>query len=170
MSRPPPRQLPDWLPTPGCAAKWGTRDGRVRGRRSTGRWSSGHTRRDLAKRRQWEIENTPLSPESPPYPLRADPFRLFAGYPTAAIEPDHIVALAPNRSAAEFPAISGVELGAYARPLFAPDGDCLKVLDHLGAHGENTIRRLLELFEQRDRGTILRTIAWLAKLDLVRFP
>jgi hypothetical protein len=126
--------------------------------------------RDLAKRRQWEIENTPLSPESPPYPLRADPFRLFAGYPTAAIEPDHIVALAPNRSAAEFPAISGVELGAYARPLFAPDGDCLKVLDHLGAHGENTIRRLLELFEQRDRGTILRTIAWLAKLDLVRFP
>jgi len=26
------------------------------------------------------------------------------------------------------------------------------------------------LFEERDRGKILRTTAWIAKLDLVRFP
>ena len=125
--------------------------------------------RDLADRRRHETENAPPSPGSPAYPLRADPFRLFAGYPTAAIEPDLAVVLAPNTSAADFAAISGVELGAYARALFAADEDCVKLLDHLGEHGETRIRTLLELFAKNERGAILRTIAWLAKLDLIRF-
>ena len=77
--------------------------------------------------------------------------------------------LAPNTSAADFAAISGVELGAYARALFAADEDCVKLLDHLGEHGETRIRTLLELFAKNERGAILRTIAWLAKLDLIRF-
>ena len=125
--------------------------------------------RDLADRRRRETETVPPSSASPPHPLRADPFHVFASYPTRTIEPDHAVVLAPNRSAGDFPALSRVELGAYARPLFAADEDCVKVLDHLGQHGETTIRRLLELFEKKDRGKMLRTIAWLAKLDLVRF-
>ncbi len=124
---------------------------------------------DLAERRQRETENVPTSPGSPAYPLRADPFRLFASYPTTAIEPDLTVALAPGRRAADFAAMSRVELGAYARSLFAADEDCLKVLEHLGEHGETRIRTLLELFASNQRRTILLTIAWLAKLDLVRF-
>jgi len=125
--------------------------------------------RNLAERRRRETETAPPAPGSPAYPLRADPFRLFAGYPTASIEPDLTVVLAPNRSAADFPTIGAVELGAYARFLFAADDDCVKLLEHLDKHGKSTIHRLLELFAQQDRGKILRTIAWLAKLDLVRF-
>jgi glycosyltransferase involved in cell wall biosynthesis len=125
--------------------------------------------RDLAERRQGETETVPPSPGLPPCPLRADPFRLFAGYPSAAIEPDTAVVLTPGRRAADFPAISGVELSAYARALFAGDEDCVRLLDHLGEHGETRIRTLMELFPANERGKILRTVAWLAKLDLIRF-
>ncbi|MGF1641909.1 MAG: glycosyltransferase family 4 protein [Rhodospirillales bacterium] len=124
---------------------------------------------ELALRRRRDAETGSRVGDAPAHPLRADPFRIFASYPTESIRPDRLVVLAPGRSAADFPRLSALDLANLGRSLLAADADCHAILGHLGTHGETPVRALLMLFPAPDRRNILRTVAWLAKLDLIRF-
>jgi len=119
-------------------------------------WAELHRRR-LAAPEQAALEN----------PYRPDPFRMFAGYPTAALSAADTVALsrpfAPDEVAAVLGHRSAHNDGARLPGLH----EALALLEGLVA-GPRTVESLLAEIRPERRPFVERGIVWLAKFDLVR--
>ena len=112
------------------------------------------------------------SEASQPYrtaPLRPDPFWLFSDYPTRVINPEtsvsflvsdpeetlhHLLKLNMNRYAATF-LLSSAEVAALFKVIEARQGIIL-------------VNRLLEEYPLDRHSTLQRTLAWLAKLGIIK--
>lgn len=117
--------------------------------------------RELAARR--EAVKTPWKSALPQLP---DPYTMYAGYPTAPLGGDNVIALAA--SIEQIKILWRHEINIYANDMLVAPGDISALLGWLGEAGESRISRLFERFPALDKPRLWRTIAWLQKLGIIK--
>jgi len=124
--------------------------------------------RELAELRSRAEECAPVEPGAAAHPLREDPFATFACFPTAVLGPDTTVRLSPDRPPRRLQDVLKMPMMRFASSMLASKAECAALLARLGK-GECRVSELLEEDSPEDRvHTLLRTLAWLAKADLIR--
>lgn len=123
--------------------------------------------RELADRRAGAEEWTAGYANSHAHPLHADPFAVFAGYPSMVLGPDSRVSLAPGPGGSRMKQLLEIPMMNFAKVLMASPQECEAVLRRLG-EGVCRVADLLEDVAEEQHGKILRTLGWLAKADLIR--
>lgn len=128
---------------------------------------------DLADRRRLLTEIAPLADRSPAavamaHLPRPDPFLVFAGYPSALLQPDWIVSLMPGTTPDEVEARLKSPLSDFAMPILPELGDMTAVVRHLAASGDMSAVQLAELAAPGRSERLYRGLVWMAKMDLVR--
>lgn len=123
---------------------------------------------ELAELRARAEECAPPAPDGPPHPLREDPFATFACFPTAILGPDTTVRLSPRHHPRRLQDVLKMPMMRFASSMLLPKAECTALLARLGK-GACRVSDLLEgsTSEAHDH-TLLRTLAWLAKADLIR--
>lgn len=123
---------------------------------------------ELAERRARAEESARPEPGAVASPLCDDPFRLFAHYPTRAVDADTAFTLGGAARESEASFLRTGPLCALGRELRAP----AKVVDALLAALDGAEPQSLSELERRfaplPRAWLVRTLTHLAKLDLVR--
>ncbi len=122
---------------------------------------------ELAERRRRSTENASWAGTSPHHPLRQDPFRLFANYPTGTIHDDAQISLIPGAEPARLKMLRGSELFQSAMPLLLSEDECREILAKVSAGHAHRVGDLLNNFGEARRACVLRTIGWLAKVGLL---
>ncbi|MGB8273672.1 MAG: glycosyltransferase family 4 protein [Alphaproteobacteria bacterium] len=123
--------------------------------------------RELAERRSRDSELAPRKPGAPIFPLRDDPFALFASYPTLALTDDLIVRAAVEDAAAELDRVKSIDMNDYASHLLATKPEILAVLERLAAEGPLAVGDFTRGTAGRQKALVQRSLAWLAKMGLV---
>ncbi len=109
----------------------------------------------------------PPKPPGSANPRRPDPFTLFAGYPTRALERSAKVAATPGGNAAAALAVLKDPTVSYAVLALPTEPIIARVFDLLAARGEATVAEVIEHFPPAQRGMVERGLLWLAKFGLV---
>src|SRR5712671_467032 len=128
---------------------------------------------DLADRRHLLKEVAPLRDRSPAtlaaaHLPRPDPFWIFAGYPSATLQPDSVVTLMPDTTPEEAEARLKSPLCDFAMPILPDLGDMTAAIRHLAAAGPMKAAELAELVAPGRSERLYRGLIWMAKMDLVR--
>jgi len=121
---------------------------------------------ELDERRRADAVLVP-APAAPAAPDRQDPFALFASYPSAQITPASLVELAPDASLAllrSYRALAINRVAADALPTLEEFG---QIFGSIGSRPMQ-VDELLDILGPCDRPTLLRGLAWLSKMDLLR--
>ena len=120
---------------------------------------------ELAARRATDQEVAAPTPGQPADPLRDDPFRIFAGYPTITIDDDFIVERQGTDT--ELEQLIRFDINSAVAGL-VPDAPTMRsLLATLPQPGtDTTVGALLEKIEA-PRTPMLRAILWLAKLGII---
>ncbi|CAN7202445.1 glycosyltransferase family 4 protein [Massilia sp. LjRoot122] len=120
---------------------------------------------ELAERRRAD----PLL--APPLPSRApdrpDPFRLFASYPTRPITAASLVELAPDASLALVNHYRELAINRFASASLPTLEDFGQLFGAIGPRPVE-VEELIDTLGPCDRPTLLRGLAWLCKMDLLR--
>jgi hypothetical protein len=103
-----------------------------------------------------------------PNPRRPDPFWLFGGYPTRALAPGDRLALAPGAGRARLAELARLRLVGFGAAALAPEARCASLLERIAASGEPSVEDLLREEPAQATPTLLRSLVWLHKLDLIR--
>lgn len=120
---------------------------------------------ELDERRRADAALVPAPP--PLVPDRQDPFALFAAYPSAQITPASLVELAPDASLALLRQYRELAINRFAAA-------SLPTLEEFGLifgsieSQPMQVDELLDTLGPCDRPTLLRGLAWLCKMDLLR--
>jgi starch synthase len=128
---------------------------------------------DLADRRRLLKEVAPLRDRSAAtvaaaHLPRPDPFWIFAGYPSAMLQPDSVVTLMPGATPEEVEARLKSPLSDFAMPILPDLGDMTAAIRHLAAAGRMEAAELAELAAPGRSERLYRGLVWMAKMDLVR--
>jgi glycosyltransferase involved in cell wall biosynthesis len=122
--------------------------------------------RELAERRRADSESAAHG-AGPAHPARADPFHAFAGYASAVLAADHVVAVMLGADGARLNALMQSPLISYVKPM-APDADdCARLLAALQRQGPQRVSDVLTAIPETRRKRLERGLVWLAKLGLV---
>ena len=132
--------------------------------------------RDLENVRNRDKAIAPLAAHRPPVPLRDDPFSLYAAHPTHTLDGKTLVALAAADQqgngkggwAKRLQAIGRQRMNVFAAYAFLGDDDQRKILAKLADHGPAEVLALADLLPEDRRYRLTRTLAWLAKMGIVR--
>ena len=123
---------------------------------------------ELAARRRADPEIAPLAPGRANDPLRDDPYRVFAGYPTHTLRDDTPVARRAPDSIVETLARYAINSAGAGLILSAPDlRALLAALPDADSGATTDVGRLVAEIGTPARAT-RRSILWLAKLGIVR--
>lgn len=120
---------------------------------------------ELAERRRADPKLAPPLPALAPD--RSDPFRLFAGYATRPLTAASLVELTPDASLALVNQYRDLAINRFA-------ASSLPTLEEFGllfgAIGPRPVEveELIDMLGPCDRPTLLRGLAWLCKMDLMR--
>ncbi|WP_237479897.1 glycosyltransferase family 4 protein [Lichenibacterium dinghuense] len=101
-------------------------------------------------------------------PDRPDPFALFAGFPTFALGDGTRVRLAPGGMAEEAIARRGLASVDFAAGVLPDDALIRAVLDRLAPAGVATVGEIAAAVPPARQDGILRAVAWLAKMGILR--
>jgi len=108
---------------------------------------------------------------APPLPARApdrpDPFRLFASYPTRALGAASLVELAPDASLARVNQYRELAINRFAAASLPTLEDFGRLFGAIGPRPLE-VEELIDTLGPCDRPTLLRGLAWLCKMDLLR--
>ncbi len=120
---------------------------------------------ELAERRATDAEISALAEDQVADPLRDDPFRTFAGYPTSAIADNYVVRR--RGTDAELEQLVRFDINSAVGGLVLEAPQMRALLATLPQEDRNT--SVGELLEANDvpRAPALRAILWLAKLGIV---
>jgi starch synthase len=123
---------------------------------------------ELAARRRSE----PAPEGEPPHhwPARLDPLHAFAAYPTRTLTRSSVLALADadaDAALARLASLSALRMVNYAALVFPSDGEVEAVIRH-AASGPKTADRLLRGVPPARQPFVLRGLAWLLKLGILR--
>ncbi len=99
-------------------------------------------------------------------PRRADPFLLFAGYPSRTLAGSDRVATAPGAGAARLRSLRALGIYGYGGAVLPGPELCARVLER--AAGGCTVEELLAELGGGDPARLERGIVWLCKLGLLR--
>lgn len=123
---------------------------------------------ELRQRREATRESAPLLPDRPYWPLRPDPFRAFAGYPSQPLTPDCLVQPVPGADAGKLAAICADPMVRYAKETLPPPELLERMLVHLATQGACLLGQLIQLFDEGNaRIHAWRGVVFLAKYGLV---
>src|SRR5438105_4033271 len=129
---------------------------------------------DLADRRRLLREIAPL-PDGKPMTValahlpRPDPFRVFAGYTTAMLQPDCIVSMVPGTTPEAIELRLKSPLSDFAMQILPELADMQAAYRHLAAaHGGLKAGELAELIAPGHSERLYPGLVWIAKMDLVR--
>jgi glycosyltransferase involved in cell wall biosynthesis len=99
------------------------------------------------------------------WPARADPYAMFANYPTEALSPQH--RLGPGSFPGDLAAITAHPLFSFAKHRLRLDL-CLLVLRKVAEDGSAPLADIAKGLSDADRAVLPRTAAFLAKLGMIR--
>jgi starch synthase len=105
---------------------------------------------------------------TPPNPRRADPFWLFAGYPSRLLAGGDRLMLAPGANSQRVAQLFKLPLTGFGPAALAPLEQCVHLIERLGSESVLSVDELLEGAAPPARPALLRSLVWLHKLDLVR--
>jgi glycosyltransferase involved in cell wall biosynthesis len=109
-----------------------------------------------------------LAPALPPVvPDRLDPFALFASYPSAQLTPESIVELAPDASLAQLRQYRELGINRFAASSLPTLEEFGQIFGSIESRPMQ-VDELLDTLGPCDRPTLLRGLAWLCKMDLLR--
>lgn len=120
---------------------------------------------ELDERRRADPVLTPALPQA--VPDRLDPFTLFASYPSVPITPASMVELVPDASLAllrQYRELAINRFAAASMPTLEEFGQIFGSIESRPMQ----VDELLDTLGPCDRPTLLRGLAWLCKMDLLR--
>lgn len=103
------------------------------------------------------------------HPLRGDPFDVFRAFPTQAIGAATLVERVAAAPLIEAARIAASSMNNYALVFMLGQQELERLFDALAPGKRLPVRELEALFPVERRGTLLRTLGWLAKGNIVRF-
>jgi len=121
--------------------------------------------RELAERRVKDSETAPRQGGQSNDPLRDDPFRTFAGYPTSTITDDHVIERWGTD--AELEALIRFDINSAVAGLVPDAPKMRELLNNLPKPGTTTTVGTLLDSSDAPRTPALRAILWLAKLGII---
>jgi len=121
--------------------------------------------RELDERRRADAALGPALPVA--VPDRLDPFELFATYPTMQITPASMVELAPDASLALLRQYRELAINRYAHAALPTLEEFGQIFGSIESRPMQ-VDELLDALGPCDRATLLRGLAWLCKMDLLR--
>ncbi|MSO93793.1 MAG: glycosyltransferase [Rhodospirillales bacterium] len=124
--------------------------------------------RELGRIRERGREIAPKRTDGAVHPLRDDPFALFAAYPTATIGPESSVSAVAGADAGRVRALKRFPMNEFASKTFLDDADIEGILARLHDIGTLSVAALKESVDPERRNLVERTVAWLAKMNVVR--
>jgi glycosyltransferase involved in cell wall biosynthesis len=120
---------------------------------------------ELDERRRADAALTPSLPQL--VPDRLDPFAVFASYPGAQLTPESIVELAPDASLAQLREYRELEINRFAASSLPTLEEFGQIFGSIESR-PTQVDELLDTLGPCDRPTLLRGLAWLCKMDLLR--
>jgi starch synthase len=120
---------------------------------------------ELDERRRADAALAPALPHT--VPDRQDPFALFASYPSARIAPASLVELMPDASLALLREYRALAINRFAADAFPTLEEFGQIFGSIGSRPMQ-VDELLDILGPCDRPTLLRGLAWLCKMDLLR--
>ncbi len=121
--------------------------------------------RELDERRRADAALGPALPAV--VPDRLDPFELFATYPTMRITPASMVELAPDASLAMLRQYRELAINRFAHASLPTLEEFGQIFGSIESRPMQ-VDELLDALGPCDRPTLLRGLAWLCKMDLLR--
>jgi glycosyltransferase involved in cell wall biosynthesis len=121
--------------------------------------------RELDERRRADAGLAPALPLA--VPDRLDPFALFASYPSARLSPETIVELAPDASLAQLRQYRELGINRFASSSLPTLEEFGQIFGSIESRPMQ-VDELLDTLGPCDRPTLLRGLAWLCKMDLLR--
>jgi glycosyltransferase involved in cell wall biosynthesis len=121
--------------------------------------------RELGERRRADAQLGPALPAA--VPDRLDPFELFASYPSMRITPTAMVELAPDASLALLRQYRELAINRFAHASLPTLEEFGQIFGAIGSRPMQ-VDELLDALGPCDRPTLLRGLAWLCKMDLLR--
>jgi len=100
-------------------------------------------------------------------PVKGDPYRDFAGFPTRVLGLDDLMWLRPGSGEADLAAAEGVDLEQFAALRRASPAESRKVLELLPAGLARTVRTILLSFPTERRRHVLLGLMWMAKAGIL---
>ncbi len=120
---------------------------------------------ELAERRRADPVLAPPLPSRAPD--RPDPFRLFASYPTRPLTAASLVELMPDASLALVNGYRELAINRFASASLPTLEDFGRLFGAIGPRPVE-VEELIDTLGPCDRPTLLRGLAWLCKMDLLR--
>jgi glycosyltransferase involved in cell wall biosynthesis len=120
---------------------------------------------ELAERRRADPVLAPPLPSRAPD--RPDPFKLFASYPTRCLTPASLVELTPDASLARVNQYRELAINRFAAGSLPTLEDFGRLFGAIGPRPVE-VEELIDTLGPCDRPTLLRGLAWLCKMDLLR--
>jgi glycosyltransferase involved in cell wall biosynthesis len=120
---------------------------------------------ELDERRRADAALTPALP--PAVPDRLDPFALFASYPSVPITPASLVELAPDASLALLRQYRELAINRFAQASLPTLEAFGQIVGSIGSR-PTQVDELMDTLGPCDRPTLLRGLAWMCKMDLLR--
>lgn len=120
---------------------------------------------ELAERRRGDPRLAPALPARAPD--RPDPFKLFACYPTRPLTAASLVELTPDASLALVNQYRELAINRFAAASLPTLEDFGQVFGAIGPRPVE-VEELIDTLGPCDRATLLRGLAWLCKMDLLR--
>lgn len=120
---------------------------------------------ELDERRRADAVLGPMLPQA--LPDRLDPFAVFASYPSAQLTPEATVELAPDASLALLRQYRELGINRFAAASLPTLEEFGQIFGSIGSRPMQ-IDELLDTLGPCDRPTLLRGLAWLCKMDLLR--
>lgn len=116
------------------------------------------------------VEGTPITSQARrSWPSRADPFLLFGGYPTVAVNQSTLVKRISGRSLDELCSLYVNPMVRYAVSVLPPPDDVVRILGVLPSEGYVTIAKISDALPLLSGKMINRSLTWLAKYGYVEF-
>jgi hypothetical protein len=100
-------------------------------------------------------------------PDRLDPFALFASYASVPVTPASLVELAPDASLALLRQYRELAINRFAHASLPTLEEFGQIFGSIGSRPMQ-VDELLDTLGPCDRSTLLRGLAWLCKMDLLR--
>ncbi|UVW28240.1 glycosyltransferase family 4 protein [Massilia sp. H6] len=120
---------------------------------------------ELAERRRADPIMVPALPARAPD--RPDPFKLFASYPTRQLAADSLVELTPDATLALVNQYRELAINRFATASLPTLEDFGQMFGAIGPRPVE-VEELIDTLGPCDRATLLRGLAWLCKMDLLR--
>jgi glycosyltransferase involved in cell wall biosynthesis len=120
---------------------------------------------ELDERRRADAVLAPALPQLAPD--RLDPFAMFASYPSAQLTPESMVELAPDASLALLRQYRELGINRFATPSLPTLEEFGQIFGSIESRPMQ-VDELLDALGPCDRPTLLRGLAWLCKMDLLR--